>query len=127
MSELKHHLEIRLPDDAFTCAELKAVVELLAGPGHVWQLEFGQFVLLHPEWIDSYAAAVGRTVRLHLEQIGVIHESAMLAGQSNFADIQRLPPREEAIVLRAMHQTLVDHGFCLTQQTDAGALLVFPS
>ncbi len=51
----------------------------------------------------------------------------MLAGQLNFGDIQRLPPREEAIVLRAMHQTLVDHGFCLTQETDAGPLLVFPS
>ena len=26
-----------------------------------------------------------------------------------------------------MHQTLVDHGFRLTQETDAGPLLVFPS
>ncbi len=50
------------------------------------------------------------TVRSHLQQIGVIHESAMLAGRLNFGDIQRLPPREEAIVLRTMHQTLVDHG-----------------
>ena len=127
MSELKQQLEMRLPDDPFTYEELEAVVGLLAGPGHVWQLEFGQFVLLHPERINSYAAAVGRTVRSHLEQIGVIHESAMLAGQLNFGEIQRLPPREEAIVLRAMHQTLVDHGFCLTQETDAGPLLVFPS
>ena len=63
MSELKHKLEMRLPDDAFTYAELKAVDGLLAGPGHVWQLEFGQFVLLHPERINSCAAAVGRAVR----------------------------------------------------------------
>ena len=127
MSELKQQLEMRLPDDAFTYEELKAVVGLLAGPGHVWQLEFGQFVLLHPERINSYAAAVGRTVRSSLQQIGSIHEASMLDGQLNFGDIQRLPPREEAIVLRAMHQTLVDHGFCLTQETDAGPLLVFPS
>jgi len=99
----------------------------LARPEHVWQREFGQFVLPHPERINSHAAAVGRTVRSHSQQIGVIHESAMLAGQPDFGDIQRLPPREEAIVLRAMHQTLVDHGFCLTLQTDAGPLLVFPS
>lgn len=50
----------------------------------------------------------------------------MLAGQLNFCDIQRRPTREEAIVLRVMHQTLVDHGSCLTQETDAGPLLVFP-
>ena len=65
MSELKQQLEMRLPDDPFTYEELQAVVGLLAGPGHVWQLEFGQFVLLHPERINSYAAAVGRTVRSH--------------------------------------------------------------
>ena len=71
MSELKQQLEMRLPDDPFTYEELKAVVGLLAGPGHVWQLEFGQFGLLHPERINSYAAAVGRTVRSHLQQIPV--------------------------------------------------------
>ena len=38
MSELKQQLEMRLPDDPFTYEELKAVVGLLAGPGHVWQL-----------------------------------------------------------------------------------------
>lgn len=46
MSELRQQFEMRLPDEAFTHEELKAVVGLLAGPGHVWQLEFGQFVLL---------------------------------------------------------------------------------
>lgn len=51
----------------------------------------------------------------------------MLTGQLNFEEIQRLSPREEAIVLRAMHQTLVDCGFCLTKETDAEPLLVFPS
>ena len=60
---------------------------LLAGSGHVSQLHFEQFVLLFPERINSYAAAVGRTVRSHLQRIGVIHELAMLAGQLNFRDI----------------------------------------
>ena len=42
-------------------------------------------------------------------------------------EIHRLPPIEEAIVLRAMHQTFVDHGLCLREHTEAGAQLVFPS
>ena len=46
MSELKQQLEMRLPDDPFTYEERKAVVGLLAGPGHARQLEFRQFVLL---------------------------------------------------------------------------------
>jgi hypothetical protein len=99
MSEQKQQLKMRLPDDPFTYEELKAVVGPLAGPGHVWQLEFGQFVLLHPKRSSSYAAAVGRTVRSHLQQIARVHESAMLAGQLTVGNIQqRLPPREEAIV-----------------------------
>ena len=55
-------------------------------------------MLLHPERINSYAAAGGRTVRSHLQQIGVLHESAMLAGQLNCGDIERLPPREDTPV-----------------------------
>lgn len=42
MSELKQQFEMRLPAAPFTYEEFQAVVGLLAGPGHVWQLEFGQ-------------------------------------------------------------------------------------
>jgi hypothetical protein len=53
-----------------------------------------------------------------LQQIGVIHESAMLTGQLKSGDIQRLPPGEEAIVLRVMHQTLADGKESGPQDTD---------
>jgi hypothetical protein len=98
LSEQKQQLKMRLPDDPFTYEELKAVVGPLAGPEHVWQLEFGQFALLHRKRFSSYAAAVGRTVRSHLQQIARVHESAMLAGQLTVGNSQPLPPREEAIM-----------------------------
>ena len=41
--------------------------------------------------------------------------------------MERLAPDEEPIVLRAMHQTLVDHGLCLREHTEKGTLLIFPS
>ena len=80
LAELRQRLEMRLPDESFTDAELRAVVGLLAGPGAVWKLEFGDFVLLRPEWINSYAAAVIRSVRAHIGEIGVIREDRVLAG-----------------------------------------------
>jgi hypothetical protein len=52
---------------------------LLAGPGIVWQLGFGDFVLLYPERINSYAAAVIRKVRAHTEEIGIILEEDVLS------------------------------------------------
>lgn len=125
--ELKQQLEMRLPGEAFTLEQLRAVVGLLAGPGVVWQLEFGDFVLLIPERVNAYAAAVIRKVRAHTEEIGVIGEEDVLAGELDYQDMRRLPPEEEQIVLRAMHQTFVDHGLCLREPTEAGTLLVFPS
>lgn len=127
MGELKQQLEMRLPGEAFTLEQLRAVVGLLAGPGVVWQLEFGDFVLLIPERVNAYAAAVIRRVRAHTEEIGVIGEEDVLAGKLDYQDMKRLPSDEEQIVLRAMHQTFVDHGLCLREPTEAGTLLVFPS
>lgn len=125
--ELKQQLEIGLPGQRFSIQELQAVVALLAGPGIVWQLEFGDFLLLQPEIINSYAAAVIRTVRGHTEEIGCIEEEDVLKGNLDYQTLERLAREEEQIVLRAMHQTLVDHGLCLREPTEHGTLLVFPS
>jgi small GTP-binding protein len=124
--ELKQQLQMRLLMD-FTMEELHAVVGLLAGPGIVWKLEFGDFVLLNPERVNSYAAAVIRSVRSHTEEIGCIAEEKVQAGDLDFQDMERLPMNEEQVVLRAMHQTFVDHGLCLREKTEQGNLLVFPS
>jgi small GTP-binding protein len=127
IAELKQQLDMRLPGEPFSLDELRAVVGLLAGPGVVWQLDFGDFVLLQPERINAYAAAVIRSVRAHTDEIGCISEERVLAGDLDYQDMQRLPPAEEEITLRAMHQTFVDYGLCLRERTDEGTLLVFPS
>ena len=58
--------------------------------------------------------------RLHLRG-GRAGREARLPGHEAAA------PDEEPIVLRAMHQTLVDHGLCLREHTGEGPLLIFPS
>jgi small GTP-binding protein len=127
MVELKQQLEMRLSNESFGLAELRAVVGLLAGPGLVRQLAFGDFVLLQPEWIGSYAGAVVRCVRQHKAEIGVIEEERVLAGDLDYHDMERLPDEEESIVLRAMHHELLACGICLRESTEEGQLLVFPS
>ena len=127
MAELKQQFELRLPNQSFTIQELRAVVGLLAGPGLVWKLEFGDFVLLQPERINAYASALVRKVREHPEEIGCILERDILDANLDFQDMKRLPPDDEAIVLRAMHQTLVNYGICLRAETEQGTQLVLPS
>lgn len=127
MAELKQQLELRLSGETFTLEQLRAVVGLLAGPGIIWQLEFGDFVLLQPERINAYAAAVIRSVRAHKEEIGCIAEEDVLAGKLNYQKMSRLEPEEERIVLLAMHQTFLDYGLCLRERTGEHSFLVFPS
>ena len=143
ISELKQQLEMRLFEEVFTIDELRAVVGLLAGPGIIWKLEFGDIVILQPEWINKYATAVIRSVRAHIGEIGVIDEAKVLAGDLNYTldsvhhagcdesiniCMQRLNPSDEAIVLRAMHQMFVDRGLCVREELESGGRqLIFPS
>jgi WD40 repeat protein len=115
-------------ESTFTDEEFRAVVSLLHGPGVVWKLEFGDLVLLQPERINAYAAALVRKVRKQIDEIGVIPEEQVLAGDLEYADMSRLPKDEEDIILRAMHLMVVDRGLCIRQPVpDGRPLLIFPS
>jgi small GTP-binding protein len=135
-NELRETLQLRLSGEMtrFTDEELKAVVSLLAGPGVVWELKFGSWVLLQPERINAYAQAVIQTMREDEYERGCLAEERVLNGVLTYYSSigrlesdERLGFDEERFVLLAMHQTLVERGLCLREQTEQGPLLVFPS
>ncbi len=129
-NELRETLQLRLSGEfkRFTDEELRAVLTLLAGPGVVWELAFGSWVLLQPERINAYAQAVIRTLQADEHQRGCLMEERVLKGDLAYeSSMPRLAGDEERFVLLAMHQTLVERGLCLRQPTDKGSLLVFPS
>lgn len=104
------------------------MLTLLAGPGVVWELAFGSWVLLQPERINAYAQAVIRTLQADEHQRGCLMEERVLKGDLMYeSSMERLQSDEERFVLLAMHQTLVERGLCLRQPTTQGNLLVFPS
>jgi small GTP-binding protein len=130
VNELREILSLRLSGTGtqFSDADLKSVVTLLAGPGVVWQLKFGSWVLLKPESINAYGQAVIQTMRLDHQERGCIQEDRVLRGDLEYhASMTRLPNDEERFVLLAMHQLLVERGLCLREQTNDGPLLIFPS
>jgi hypothetical protein len=128
LSELKQRLDLLLPDKAFTLVQLETAMRYLAGPGIIQFLEFGGFILLRPEVISRYAAALVRKVRRHPQEMGCIFEQDLLAGNLDYQDFQRLPPEDEIIILRALCQTVVGRAWCLRQPSDhTGSLLIFPS
>jgi len=127
IAELKKQLEKRLPIHEFTMDELRAAVSLLTKSGLLWELNFNDFILLQPESICEYAAAVIRTVRHHIDKIGCIPEASILAGQLDYQNTRRLMPDEERIVLRAMQQTFINRNICLHEHTERGPVFIFPS
>lgn len=125
--ELKQQIEMRLPDVTFSYSELHSAVALLAGPGLIWELEFGDFVLLQPEKVEAYAGALFRSLRSQRHDLGSIDEDSFVNGQLRYDGMRRLDGSEEQIVLQALYQMLLRRGLCLREMTDNGALLVFPS
>jgi small GTP-binding protein len=129
-NELRDALRLRLAgeDGRFKDEELRAVVRLLAGPGAVWELSFGSWVLLQPERINAYAQAVIQTMREDKLERGCISEERVLKGDLTYqSSMKRLEAEEERFVLLAMHQTLVERGLCMREHTDKGPVLIFPS
>ena len=129
-NELRETLQLRLSGEfkRFADEELRVVLTLLAGPGVVWELAFGSWVLLQPERINAYAQAVIRTLQADEHQRGCLMEERVLKGDLAYeSSMPRLVGDEERFVLLAMHQTLVQRGLCLRQPTTKGNLLVFPS
>jgi hypothetical protein len=70
LAELKPQMEMTLTGEHFEPAELETVIKLLAGPGMIQRLNFGGFVLLGPEVLSRYAAAMVR--RLACEDEAVV-------------------------------------------------------
>ena len=129
-NELRESLKLKLSSEVtrFTDEELKAVVSLLAGPGVVWELKFGSWILLQPEYINAYAQAVIQTLRADVQERGCLPEEQVLNGELTYhSSMARLEADEERFVLLAMHQTLVERGLCLREPTDDGTVLIFPS
>ncbi|MGA8220344.1 MAG: TIR domain-containing protein [Candidatus Acidiferrales bacterium] len=127
MAELKQRMELTLAGQEFEFAELEKVLSLLAGPGMIQRLDFGGFILLRPEVLSRYAAALVRKVRKHPQELGCIREDDLLVGDLDYQDFKRLPSADEAVVLRALSETLISRAWCLRQPWETTALLTFPS
>src|SRR6266478_8461741 len=122
--ELRELLWRRLPDERFTDDILQTVIALLDGPGVVKELDYGSYVLLAPEWINAYAQAVIRTLRSAENELGVLPLRGIAEGKLIYqsigrdgapADMKRLPPADDRVVLGEMELQLEQRGLCLRQ------------
>ena len=109
---------------AFDDATLRIVLGLLDGPGVLKQLDFGDYVLLKPEWLGVYGQAVVQALRQADPQLGTLPLGAIGAADLPIpSDQPRLPPAEEQLLLAELERQLEQRRICLR----LGGQLVFPS
>ncbi|WP_292436510.1 TIR domain-containing protein [Methylobacter sp.] len=128
-AELAQRLEQALPNEAITEANMRTAVTLLANHGLLRPLKFGDLVLLRPELLNGYAAAVIRAARCHRDEIGCVSEEAVFSDEFDFTGVERLQHRpDEELLLRALLQMLLDSSLCMRVCEENGQwLLIFPS
>jgi small GTP-binding protein len=129
-NELRDTLRLRINEgnEHFNDKELKAVLGLLSSPGIILELTFGNWILLRPEILNTYAQAVINTIANDNLERGFIEEDRLLNGNLDFnKSMNRLDKDEERFVLLAMHQMLIQRCLCIREQTEQGPVLIFPS
>jgi GTPase SAR1 family protein len=109
-------------------AEFEACLARVESRGLVRRLRFGDFVLLAPELLDSYASALVQAAKAEPDGLGVIAEEDALSARFRLADTQRITSSEqEKLLLIATVEELLRHEIALKETTDRGVDLVFPS
>ncbi|MCC2961776.1 TIR domain-containing protein [Massilia sp. IC2-278] len=120
-------LELDHSERNFTDEQLRAVLNLLSGPGVVSELEFGGWVLFRPELLNAYGQALIRTIRDDPSELGTIAEDRLLNGDLNPDTLPAIPKDDEQYILLDLHKQLIAKGLCLRQPTTQGNILVLPA
>ncbi|MHC4479076.1 MAG: TIR domain-containing protein [Planctomycetota bacterium] len=104
--------------------EFDTVIGHAQTQGLLWRLSFGDYVLMRPELLNSYASAVVRVARKHEEGLGCVRERDVVERKINFEDLKRLGDAEkERSLLHAVVELFLDREVALRE----GEQLVFPS
>jgi GTPase SAR1 family protein len=102
-------------------------IRLLEQRDLVRRLSFGDFVLLRPELLDSYASALVDAARAQPDGLGYLAEDRALAGDFPVPAGDRPAGNAQRLLLIATVEELLRHDVALRETTDGGVNLVFPS
>ncbi len=109
-------------------AQFDTCLRLVESRGLLRRLSFGDFVLLQPERLDSYASALINAARDEPQGLGCIPEEIVLEGRFRIPKEERLPEaQQEKLLIIAMVEDLLRHEVVLREYADDGPLFIFPS
>jgi GTPase SAR1 family protein len=116
-----------LPTDELP-AQFDTCIGRVESRGLIRRLSFGGLVLLQPEMLDAYAAALVNAAKSEPDGLGCITEEDARFGRFAMSKDERIAdPEQEKLLLIATVEDLLAHELALRDSTDHGAQLVFPS
>jgi hypothetical protein len=123
-----HRAYLATGAESATREEFANCLGRLAARGLVRPFSFGTLMLLQPELLDAYAAALVNAAREQPDGMGSLAESDVLHARVEIPSDDRIEDRElERLLLIACVEDLLRHEVALRENSDDGPLLVFPT
>ncbi|GCE15964.1 TIR domain-containing protein [Tengunoibacter tsumagoiensis] len=114
--------------DAPSLAQFITCIKHVEASGFIKRLNFEEFVLLQPEYIDAYGSALMNAVRDEPDGLGSISEDDAKQGRFKIPTDERIKDKkQEQFLLLAMIDDLLYHELVLREQTNTDTMLIFPS
>ena len=108
--------------------EFRVCIERVEARGLLRRLTFGDLILLQPEVLDAYAAAVINAAANQPDGLGAIGEADVRDGKFDVPSESRLDsPDTEKLLLIATIEDLLQHEVALREDSGEGSYLVFPT
>ncbi|MFS8103010.1 TIR domain-containing protein [Lentzea alba] len=106
----------------------EACLGRLESVGVIRRMAFGDYVLLRPELLDSYASSLVQTAKDEPDGLGFVPEKDALEGSFRMPESERLTNRQqERVLLISVVEELLRREIALKEVTDREVDLIFPS
>jgi small GTP-binding protein len=122
------NLAEKLEDESAARSEFEVCIGLVESWGLIRRLSFGNLVLLQPELLDGYAAAIINAAREEPDGMGAVSEKAVVEGCIPVPEGSRISNREEEkLLLISIVEDLLRREIALREVTAEDVYLVFPT
>jgi small GTP-binding protein len=123
-TDLRAEFEVRVGNEgAPTEDEFRTVIGHVETAGLIKRLSFGDFILLKPEILNSYASDVVDSARSHIHGLGAVPKAEVLDGRIRLSKEGGLNESDKIFLLHATVELFLRLGLALEQDGN----LVFPS
>lgn len=121
-------LHAKFAQDRELQAKFETCIARVETRGLIRRLNFGGYILLQPELLDSYTSGMINSAKMEVNGLGCLTEEDALLGRFRMPADERVQDiNQEKLLLIATIEELLCHELALKETDATGSYLVFPS